>query len=499
MYRRTIIAALSLVLSVGAASGQSGNFRIGKWMETQNYIVNALNKVYVDTLPIDKMQRAAIDAMLAELDPYTIYVPEEEVEDFTLQIGGIYGGIGAIISKKVGEGVFINEPYAGTPCVKAGMEAGDEIILIDGEDVKPLDSKKCSDMMKGQPGSTVDFLVRKVHTGDTVAVRVRREQIHLSSVEYAGMLDESTGYILQTGFNEGVGQTIRDKVVEMKAQGMKKLILDLRGNGGGLLTEAVEIVSIFVPKNTLVVTSRGRDGVVRETYRTKNQPVDLDMPVVVLADGGSASSSEIVSGALQDLDRATIMGQRTFGKGLVQSVLPLPYGGQLKVTVAKYYTPSGRCVQAIDYSHREDGKPVHVPDSLTHEFKTSRGRIVRDGGGITPDVALEIPKYDDIVYSLVYAGIPGQYALKYKIEHDSIPSAEEFHFADYEDFVRYAKTFLKEDAWPSLERLDPAQIIPFIEEEIVTRYYFRSEGIKVRLRYDKMLQQAEQSKLIWDK
>ena len=486
-----IIALAALSLTAGA---ESKNFKLGKWVEIHNAILKELGRSYVDTLPIDKMERAAIDAMLAELDPYTVFVPAEDQEDFQLQIGKVYGGVGAIIYKPTPESnVVINEPYAGSPAVKAGLHAGDEILEIDGASVHGLDSKACSDKMRGAPGTDVNFLVKKVWTGDTVNVVVTREKIHLPDVEYSGMLDATTGYIAQSGFTEGVSDEIRSCVTALKKQGMKRLVLDLRGNGGGLMQEAIRIVSIFVPRGSVVVTSKGRDPKDVEVYRTYEAPLDTKLPLIVLVDSGTASSSEIVSGALQDLDRATIMGRRTFGKGLIQSLKPLPYGGQLKVTVGKYYTPSGRCVQAIDYSHRNpDGSVSQIPDSLTHEFRTKAGRIVRDGGGITPDVELEAPEYGDIVYSLVMRGIVEQYALYYLRNHQSIAPAESFALseADYEGFVAYARELLPAKEKPLMESLERLQIIPFIEEEIVVRYYYQAAGVKLRLRYDDALKKA---------
>ena len=485
------------VLCSAVCHSQSKNFTMGSWMEIQSSILKELDRSYVDTLPLKKMQKAAIDAMLSQLDPYTVYVPEEEMEDFSLQIGKVYGGVGAIIYKPEGENVIINEPYAGSPCVKYGLESGDEILEINGEDVKQLDTKSCSDKMKGQPGSQVEFLVKKVYTGDTLKVKVRRERIHLPDIVYSGMLDAHTGYISQTGFTEGVADEFRKRVQDMKSQGMTKLIIDLRGNVGGLLTEAVGIVSIFVPKNSLVVTSRGRDGKERDVYYTQKEPVDTKMDLVVLANGGSASSSEIVCGALQDMDRATIMGTRTFGKGLVQSIFPMPYGGELKVTVAKYYTPSGRCVQAIDYSNRNpDGSVGHIPDSLTHEFKTQKGRIVRDGGGITPDVIIEDPEYDDMVVSLVMSGIVGQYALEYKRSHPSIEPLSDFHFDDMDGFKAFVKKWVKPEVYADVDNISEDQIISFIEEEIVTRYYYQSEAAKFALKYDTQLAEALKTKLV---
>ena len=491
----TILAVLALPFT--AAFAQSKSFQLGSWVQIQNAILKELDKSYVDTLPLKKMQRAAIDAMLKELDPYTIYVPAEEVEDFSTQIGKTYGGIGVIIMKEEGKNVIINEPYADSPCVRAGLVSGDEIITIDGVDVKPLNSKECSDRMKGQPGSTVDFLVKKVYTGDTLTIKVRREKIHIPDITYAGIIAPKTGYIQVTGFTEGLGKDLREKVKELKEQGMEKLYLDLRGNGGGLLSEAVEIVSIFVPKGTVVVTSKGRDENSIQSYETTKEPLDEKLKLAVLVDGGSASSSEIVSGALQDLDRATIIGTRTFGKGLVQNIRPLPFGGQLKLTVSKYYTPSGRCVQAIDYSKRNpDGSVGHIPDSLTHEFKTVGGRTVRDGGGITPDIVIPTLEYDDMVYIMVLGGSVGYYALQYKQTHPEIAPAEDFVFDEMEDFKAFMLSQIKEESKAKFEALDMELFRPFIEREIITRYYYQEEGVKRDLRYDEQLKEALTKELV---
>ena len=329
---------------------------------------------------------------------------------------------------------------------------------------------------------------------------------------------------------------IKEKINSLKSQGMKKLVLDLRGNGGGLMSEAVGVVSLFVPKGSLVVTSKGNSEDSKRESRTTSEPVDTQLPLVVMIDSGSASSSEIVAGALQDLDRATIMGVRSFGKGLVQSILPVAYNGQMKITTAKYYTPSGRCVQAIDYSERnEDGSVGHIPDSLTKEFRTASGRIVRDGGGITPDIEIKVPDYSRLVYSLVLGGVLDQYVIDYSRRHDSIPAVEDFNFSDedFEDFIRFAKTQefdyrsgaktlydsmkreLQKDGLAdamaeelsalekALEmdkerfiRLKKDEIIPFIEEEIATRYWFQEAGVKIRLRYDEQLKQALTKPLI---
>ena len=528
--KRFIITISLAIAAITTISAQSQNFKLGQWSEIKNSIIKELNLSYVDSLPIDRIMRAGVDAMLEELDPYTIYIPEEENEDLQMLLSKTYGGIGAIIHKKVGENVIINEPYAGSPAEKYGLQCGDEIIQINGVPTKDLETKESSDRMKGKPGTTVVFKVKKVRTGDTLDINIVRERIHFPDIEYAGMLDDTTGYILQTGFTDNVSGEIRTKFQELKKQGMKRLVLDLRGNGGGLMSEAINIVSLFVPKGSLVVTSKGNTEESVKEFRTTTEPIDTQIPIIVMIDSGSASSSEIVSGALQDMDRATIMGKRSYGKGLVQSIKPLPYNGQIKITTAKYYTPSGRCVQAIDYSHRnEDGSVGHIPDSLTREFRTAGGRIVRDGGGITPDYDIDFPEYSRLVYALVLGGVIDQYVIDYARRHDSIPAVDDFHYSDedFEDFVRFAKTQdfdyrssartlydqmkkelekdgLAQTMKSELEAMEKAlemdkekfirlkkdEIIPFIEEELAVRYWFQEAGVKVRLRYDEQLKTA---------
>ena len=541
MKRISLVLVALAAFSFGAFA-QSKNFSLGKWVEVNNAILKELNKSYVDSLEVGRIERAAIDAMLGALDPYTVYVPEEEQEDFQMMLSSTYGGVGAIIYKPdVNGNVIINEPYFNSPAARAGLRCGDEIEAIDGESTHGLQSADCSEKMRGKPGTTVVLRVKKLRggegwkAGDVVDIPVVRERIVLPSLEYADMLDEADGYIFLSKFTEGVGQEVRDAYNKLKAKGMKRLVLDLRGNGGGVMNEAVNIVSLFVPKGSVVLTSKGKSAK-EQVYKTTTDPIDSEIPILVLVDGGSASASEIVSGALQDYDRATIVGTRTYGKGLVQSIRPLPYDGQLKVTTAKYYTPSGRCVQAIDYSHRnEDGSVGHIPDSLTHSFTTAHGRTVRDGGGITPDFVVKAHRYCRLTYSVVYSGILEQYALEYVKKHESIPAVEDFHFNDYEDFIAFAadkkfdyrsqaralfdemKKSLAEDGLTetlseelgalqkSLDmdketflRLKKEEIIPFIEEEIAVRYYFQEAGIQVRLRYDKQLHESlKQPAISW--
>ena len=528
------LAAVIMTFSI-PTWGQSQNFKNGEVLEIEHAVIKELINNYVDTVKLDEILTYGIEAMLNRLDPYTVYIPEEDQEGLEMMISGTYGGIGAIIFKRPGEGVIINEPYQGSPAVKAGLQPGDMILSIDGQDVFDLESAECSERMKGKPGTSVNFKIKKVRSGDTVNVDVVRERIHLPDIEYAGMLNDSTGYIRLTGFTTGAAQDMRDEVVRLKKEGMRRMVLDLRGNGGGAMNEAVDIASIFLPRNTLVVSAKGRNNAKVAEYRTMIEPVDTAMPLLVLIDGASASSAEIVAGAIQDLDRGTIMGTRSYGKGLVQTIRPLPYNGQLKVTTARYYTPSGRCVQALDYSNRkQDGSVGYVPDSLRKEFRTAKGRIVKDGGGITPDVELATREYSRIVYSLVLNGIIEEYTLDYVSKHDSIASPDDFRLSDedFEGFIKFAsgKDFdyrsqakaLMDEVKKAIEdeglaklvgtqvdslskavdldketiiRSNKDEIVPFIEEEIVVRYYFQPSGIKVRLRTDTQLHEALEK---WD-
>ena len=538
--KETIVAAgiaALIFISAISSSAQSKDFKLGKWTEIHNSIIRELNKSYVDSLPVDRIMRAGVDAMLEALDPYTIYIPEEENEDLQMMLSKTYGGIGAIIHKKKDENVIINEPYFGSPAYKNGLQCGDEILEIDSVPTKGLETKESSDRMKGKPGTTVVFKVKKVRSNDTLDIPIIRERIHFPDIEYAGMLDDTTGYILQSGFTENVSGELKEEFMKLKSLGMKRLVLDLRGNGGGLMSEAINIVSLFVPKGSLVVSSKGNDERSLKEFRTVSEPVDTLIPLIVMIDSGSASSSEIVTGALQDLDRATVMGKRSYGKGLVQSIRPLPYNGQMKITTAKYYTPSGRCVQAIDYAHRsEDGSVGHIPDSLTKEFHTRSGRIVRDGGGITPDIEIEAPSYSRLVYSLVMNGIIDQYVLEFARKRELTGNVDNFHYSDedFEEFVNFAKTQefdyrssartlfdqmkkelekdgLAESMREELSALEKAmqmdkekfirlkkdEIIPFIEEELATRFWYQEAGIRVRLRYDKQLEKALKTPMLF--
>lgn len=527
---KRLISTLSLALLFAAAYAQNNSFELGKWTEIQNSVVRHVTRYYVDSLPVEKMFTNSINAMLETLDPYTVFIPETEQEDFELMISNTYGGIGAVIYKPQKEGyVIINEPYENSPAARAGFQCGDEIMEIDGVTTVGLDASQASSRMKGKAGTDVVFKVKKVRSGEIVEYTITREKIHIPDMQYCGILDDGqTGYISQSGFTENVSADVRNAVIQLKKQGAKRLVLDLRGNGGGLMDEAIKIVSLFVPKGTLVVSSKGTDGI--KEYRTETDPIDTKIPLMVLVDAASASASEIVSGAIQDLDRGVIAGKRTYGKGLVQRVIPTAYNGQMKVTVSKYYTPSGRCVQAKDYSNRaEDGSVGNIPDSLMREFRTANGRIVKDGGGITPDFEVSAPAYNRISYAAVAGGLTTNWPVQFCRVHESIPAVEDFHLSDedYAAFVEWAsqeafdirsesetyydllvKQLKKDgdydaaaDALATLEKVVKMEkkealmrnrqfIQPILEEEIAVRYYYQPSGVKVRIHTDEQLHKA---------
>lgn len=512
-------------------AAQSADFNTAKSLEIQYNILKELSNGFVDSVNLEKLVNTGIDAMLGSLDPYTEYIPEEDEQNLALLTTATYGGIGALIKKLDTTGVIISQPYAGSPAVKYGLEPGDVILKINGEDVLPLNAEECSSRMKGEPGTKVKFLVRKGRSSKTGEIEVVRERIHIPDVSYSGILQDSIGYIKIDGFTVNGSEDVKKAVVSLKEKGAKRLILDLRGNGGGLLNEAVDILSIFLPEGTLVVSQKGRKNVGADLeYRTRNEPVDTLIPLMVLVNSGSASSSEIVTGAIQDLDRGYVAGTRTYGKGLVQAIRPVGYNGTMKVTIAKYYTPSGRCVQAIDYSHRNsDGSVGYVPDSLKKAFKTRLGRTVYDGGGITPDSVITSDPYSRIAISLVMNDIINDYAIKFYKENDSIPSVEDFSLTDeqYVDFVKYAVSrdfdsrsgaqVLMEDLLKSAEQeelddyirteaealknklsiskekmleLKRSEIQPLVEEEIANKYHFTAGRVEAIIKNDSQLKKA---------
>lgn len=426
----------------GASAQNTGdhNFEIAKNLEVFHEIVSELDRYYVDTINPKQTIEKGIQAMLSSIDPYTEYFPENDMMDLKMITTGKYAGIGAIIRQYTGRDyIYIDEPYEGMPAARYGLKAGDEILSINGESMKGKASSYVSDHLRGEADSKLTVTVRRPGVPDSLSIDVVRSVIALPAVPYYGMY-KGYGYILLEQFTENCSKNVMKALVELKEQGAKGIILDLRGNGGGLLNEAVEIVGLFVPKGTKLVETRGKVPQVASTYVTQRNPIDENIPLVVLTDDQSASASEIVAGSLQDLDRAVIVGVRTFGKGLVQTTRMLPFNGTLKVTTAKYYIPSGRCIQEIDYSKRnEKGQAQHIPDSLTKVFYTAAGRPVRDGGGIRPDVVCKQDTMPDILYYLAQNVVLFDYVNDWCTKHATIAPAQDFKLTDedYNDFKEF--------------------------------------------------------------
>lgn len=434
-----LAAGLLLPVAMAASSDNGNEAAIARNLDTFNTLYKELNTFYVDTIDTEKSIQTAINAMLGELDPYTEYLPASEQEDFRTMTTGEYGGIGSYIMRYK-DSVLISEPYEDSPAARAGLIPGDVIIKIDNDSTIGWTSEQVSNKLKGQANSTLQVVVSRPYVGE-LTFNITREKIRMNSVPYYGVVRDSIGYIALSSFTENSPSEVREALLALKKEpGVKSIVLDLRGNPGGILESAVQIVGMFVPKGTQVLQQRGRVIQNDKTYKTTQDPIDDKIPLVVFIDGASASASEITAGALQDLDRAVVIGSRSFGKGLVQSTRPLPFDGILKVTIAKYYIPSGRLIQAIDYSHRNpDGSVARIPDSLTTVFKTAHGREVRDGGGITPDIKVEYPEMTRLYFNIVRDNWAFNYATRFAHEHDTIASPEEFVITDsiYADFKKF--------------------------------------------------------------
>lgn len=432
-----LAALMMLPLTV---QGQTG-FDISRNLEIFADIYRQLDMFYVDTLSADTAVRWAIDGMLSEIDPYTVYFPDNDQDDLKTMATGRYAGIGAIIrAYKKEDRCAIEEPYEGSPAQEAGVRAGDVILSIDGKDTKGWPVADVSKNLRGEPGTTFELRVQRQGEKKPLAFKITRRQIQTPAVPWYGFVDKAhqVGYLYLTSVTEKCSRDVRYAITEMRQQGMKKLILDLRDNPGGAVVEAVEIVGMFVPKGSLVVSTRGKLPASCHEYRTPDEPIDSVMPLAVLVNSGSASAAEIISGALQDLDRAVILGQRTYGKGLVQGIREVPYRGNLKITTARYYIPSGRCIQAYDYRHRtRDGAATTLPDSLTHEFRTRLGRPVRDGGGVLPDSVLIVDSVPTMVYDLFSSDAYFTYCNNYAATHEAIATPDRFALTDaeYADFI----------------------------------------------------------------
>ena len=526
-----IIAVIVLIAVAffGFKKGDDRNFQIAKNLDIFNAIVKELDMFYVDTIDPNKTIREGIDNMLYSLDPYTVYYPENDQDELEMMVKGSYGGIGSLIryNPKL-QYTVIAEPYEGMPAAESGLKAGDILLEIDGKDLK--NNSDVSTLLRGQVGTSFKLKVQRPGVKEPLEFTIVRRSIQMPTIPYYGIMEGQVGYINLSSFSGTPSKDFKNAFLDLKKQGATSLVIDLRNNGGGLLDQAVEIVNFFVPRGKTIVTTKGKIKQASNTYKTLREPLDTDIPIAVLVNSGTASSSEILSGSLQDLDRAVIVGNRTYGKGLVQVPRSLPYGGNLKITTSKYYIPSGRCVQAIDYAHRnEDGSVARIPDSLTTVFHTAAGREVRDGGGVSPDVEVKQERLPNILYYLVRDNLIFDYATDFCLKHPVIASAEKFELtdADYTDFKNKVKgadfkydqqsekilKTLKEAAefegymkeasaeFKALENklthnldrdLDyfSKDIKEMIAEEIIKRYYYQRGAIIQQLKGDKELDDA---------
>jgi carboxyl-terminal processing protease len=526
--RRRIGAILLIVLipvgSVLFLSFSNDDFKLVKSLEIYYSLFRELNLFYVDETNPEELVENSINGMLKELDPYTTYIPESDREDFNFMTTGEYGGIGSLI-RRSGDYAIIAEPYEGYPAALSGLRAGDTILAIDGKSMKNMEINQISDRLKGKPRTPLSITVRRYGFAEDLEISLVREKITISNVPFYGMLNENTGYIRLSNFTTGAARETRDALIELKKDpGLESLVLDLRGNPGGLLIEAVDVANLFVSKGQEIVNTKGRVKQWYQEYHTRYSPVDTSLFLIVLVSRGSASASEIVAGSLQDLDRAVIIGQRTFGKGLVQTTRELSYNSRLKVTTAKYYIPSGRCIQALDYSKRnDDGSVGHIPDSLISEYLTRNGRKVYDGGGIQPDIATDPESLSQISISLITQNVIFDFATIYAAGHNLIDPVHDFEItdSDYEDFIHFVssrdftyethseeslrklismakreKYFeLAEEEFSALEdklahnnekdlNTFKDEIIQLLREEIVVRYYYQWGRVQASIEND---------------
>ena len=437
-----VVVLLLAVIGFAFRKPAEKYFDIAKSLDIYATLFKEVNAYYVDEIDPEKIVRHSIEGMLGSLDPYTDYIPEEELESFEITTTGQYGGIGALIGV-VNKKVVVTHPYLNFPAYKSGIRVGDEILAVDGKNIQKKSPLEISGLLKGPPNTTLELKIRRAGKSETSVHKVTREKIRLTNLSFFDIIEPGIGYFKLDDFTPGAAQELSEAVRDLKRKGAKKLILDLRNNPGGLLHEAVNAVSLFVDKGLEVVSTKGKIEEWNKSYKTLSQPIDREIEMVVLVGEGSASASEIVAGALQDYDRAILIGQRTFGKGLVQTTRPLAYNSQLKITTAKYYIPSGRCIQAMDYAHRkEDGTVDRYADSLKMEYKTKGGRKVFDGGGLDPDVKVEDEYVGAITSALINAGLVFEFASKYCAEHPVKPDLKSFHVTekDFQDFLSFVKS-----------------------------------------------------------
>jgi carboxyl-terminal processing protease len=529
IYIYLFLFCLSFAVS-GATPAEKRSFRISKNLSIFNSLFRELDMNYVDTLNYDKMMKSTIDNMLAKLDPYTVYMPEEETDDLKFMTTGEYAGIGALIMKK-DKDVCVSEPYEGMPAQRNGVKAGDIIMEIDGANVQGMSVGDVSSRLKGTPNTTIKLKLKRPGEKKPLEIAFLREKIQVNPVSYSAVVGDKVGYVMLGEFTDRAAAEMKTAINNLvKNNKIESLVLDIRNNGGGLVDEAVKILGYFLPKGTDVVTTKGKDNEADRTYRTPTEPIYPDLKLVVLANRSSASASEILAGSIQDLDRGVIVGERTYGKGLVQNIRSIGYGGHLKVTTAKYYIPSGRCIQAIDYSHRnDDGSVGHIPDSLTHEFTTRNGRKVRDGGGIVPDTLTKDDHKLNIAYYIFAQNQYFDYVTLYVLQHPTIASPANFVLSD-EDFDAFSKYLVEKkftyttqteksynellemakyegldkrakEEFDSLKvKLMPdvsksiaenkADIVDLLSLEIIKRYYYQKGEIQYSLRADKDLKAA---------
>lgn len=529
-----MVLAMVLAMPAWAQKEKNHDFVVAKNMDVFTSIYKNLDMMYVDTLDADEVIGNGINAMLRSLDPYTEYYPESEVKELKNMLTGKYAGIGSVVRYNYQLGyTVINEPYEGMPAQEAGLKKGDIILSINDSTMKGKEVSYVSDRLRGEPGTSFILKVKRPSTGKVMKVKLTRRTIQMPFIPYYGLLDGGIGYINFNSFTDQCAKDVRRAFIDLKKQGAKKLVFDLRNNGGGSVSEAVSIVNMFLPKDKVVLTMKGKLQRANNEYKTTVEPIDTLMPIVVLVSGNTASAAEILSGSLQDYDRAIILGTRTYGKGLVQATMDLPYNGQMKLTTSKYYIPSGRCVQALNYKHAKGGYVEHVPDSLTKVFYTAGGREVRDGGGVKPDVEVKPDSLPNIAYYLAGARDSNELMLNYEVDyiakHPTIAPAKDFALtdADYEEFKarvlkadfkydreteKYLKDLMKlarfegyyDDAKPEFDALakklshnvakdldyNKQYIKRLLENDIVAAYYYQGGAIRNSLRYDKQVKEA---------
>lgn len=529
---KKLIGGSVLVLVLGLFSFtyySDDQFEITRNLNIFATLVRELNTHYVDELPTEEIINTGINAMLSSLDPYTNFIPESDLESYKTSTTGEYGGIGAVVGKRDGSHTVLM-PYIGFPAHKAGLLIGDKIIKIDGKSLDKENSQSISEKLKGQPGTKLTLTIDRPGNSTPINVDIIREKIVISNIAYSGMYDDEIGYIRLSDFTTNAGKEVTDALKELKRKGASKIILDLRDNPGGLLDEAIKVANVFIPQGKEIVSTRGKVSSWDKTYNAPYQVIDAEIPLAVLTNNSTASAAEIVSGVVQDYDRGILLGTRTFGKGLVQATRPLPYNSQLKVTTAKYYIPSGRCIQAIDYSIKnEDGSVSQIPDSLKMAFRTANGRVVFDGGGINPDIEVEPMDYSNLLYNIVNNNFMFEYAGLYYLDHPSIAAPKHFSLTDeeYNEFVTWLQgknmsfSSQMDDAIVSLEKMAKneryydgieasmqklkgkvdqikenyliefkSEVKQMLEQEIVSRYYFHTGTIESAVMQDPTVAKA---------